>query len=83
MLRISVSMAELSPYEQLVLDIADLEAQRELLYGQFREIEASLTEKNKLLESFQLVKDSPELQQALIVELIKLGIIDAADELAQ
>lgn len=69
------NMATLTPIEQLNQDIIDLEAQRETVYAQFKEIEANLLQKRKLVEAFQLVKDSESLQESLITELINLGLL--------
>ena len=65
----------LTPLEQLTQDIADLDAQRNTLYDQFAAIEATLQQKRKLVDAFQLVKDSTDLQQSLITEMKTQGML--------
>lgn len=68
-------MSAPSPIEQVALDIIELEAQRANLYLQFKNIEDALQYKRKLVETFQFVKDSADLQQSLITEMKNIGAI--------
>jgi hypothetical protein len=59
----------LTPFETLLKEIDDLENERNTMYKRFKEIEVLLDRKNVMRTGFEIIKEDPELQKNLKIEL--------------
>lgn len=72
----NVDKSELSPIERSELERTQLITLREYVYGIFKKIEEGVYTRSKLIDAFSLVKDSPQIQQDLLIEMQRLGIVE-------
>lgn len=73
---LTVDMSKMTPSEKCKMEISQLESKRAIFYEVFRKMENLLAVLRKDCEVYTAIKASKNLQQNVLEEMQKLGIIE-------